>query len=144
MPSQDQQPGAQRAWATETETWALLRQAARNSRTRPTSAETLLWDRLRNRGLLGFRFRRQQTIDRFIVDFYCREANLVIEVDGASHTGHQAEYAERQAEIERRGLSVLRFTNDEVEREMERVLTRIAHHLTPSPSPTSERGTQHL
>jgi very-short-patch-repair endonuclease len=99
---------------------------------------------LRNRRLDGFKFRRQHAIGRFVVDFYCGEANLVIEVDGPVHRGQAVVDAERQREIEARGLRVIRFHNDEVLDETAVVLERIAAHLTPNPSPKSERGTQRL
>ena len=58
---------------------------AKTMRQNPTSAEKALWQRLRRKQLMGFRFRRQKPIDRFIVDFYCREAGLVVEVDEPFH-----------------------------------------------------------
>ncbi|HEU0073427.1 MAG TPA: endonuclease domain-containing protein [Dehalococcoidia bacterium] len=144
MPSEDAEPHAQRAWRAEAGTWSVLRQAARDNRAKPTVAEAMLWARLRHRGLEGSRFRRQHAIGRFIVDFYCSEANLVVEVDGPIHRYQEAEDTEREAELEGRGLRVIRFSNDEVMTDMAAVLRRIAAHLTPNPSPTSERGTQRL
>ncbi|MCS6918857.1 MAG: rRNA maturation RNAse YbeY, partial [Fimbriimonadales bacterium] len=75
----------QGTWYTESELWELLKPLARQKRREPTPAEKRLWKYLRNRQLLGFKFRRQHTIERFIVDFYCPEAKLVIEVDGEIH-----------------------------------------------------------
>jgi very-short-patch-repair endonuclease len=69
----------------------ILLQAARELRHPQTPAEQKLWSRLRNRQLNGFKFRRQHPIDRFIIDFYCDEAKLCIEVDGDSHA-EQIEY----------------------------------------------------
>ena len=137
MPSENADSG-QREWQSSTASWSLLRQAARENRSRATPAEVALWEQLRNRGLGGFRFRRQHAIGRFIVDFYCIEAGLVIEVDGPIHLRQTVEDAEREAELELRGLRVIRFRNDEVVQETASVLERIATHLTPSPSPTSE------
>ena len=62
----------------------------------------------------GLKFRRQHAIDRYIVDFYCPEARLVIEVDGPIHRYTQDEDAQRQIKLEEHGLRVLRFTNDQV------------------------------
>ena len=82
----------------------------------------------------GFRFRRQQPIVRFIVDFYCRQAQLVVEVDGSSHNSNEAaEYDnQRTLFLEDLGLSVLRFSNDQVIYETDAVLTSIADHLANS------------
>jgi very-short-patch-repair endonuclease len=91
-----------------------------------TSAEVLLWERLR-RNQLGVKFRRQQIIEGYIADFYCEAARLIIEVDGAVH-----ENAERKAVDEhrrnvfrKRGLRELRFSNSQVETELEAVISRI-------------------
>jgi very-short-patch-repair endonuclease len=99
--------------------------AARDMRNNPTRAERALWERLRGRQVKGLRFRRQHSIDRFIVDFYCAEARLVIEVDGASHAGPTCD-AERQSCLEALGLRVLRVTDAEVLTEIDAVIARIA------------------
>lgn len=90
----------------------------------PTPAENHLWQRLRRKSL-GVKFRRQQVIDRFIVDFYCAEARLIIEVDGIIHEYTQAEDAIRQAFLESLGFRVLRFTNGEVFQQTDGVLEQI-------------------
>jgi very-short-patch-repair endonuclease len=92
--------------------------------------------------LNGAKFRRQHAIGRFVVDVYCAEAKLIVEVDGPIHESQSADDLERELELNGRGLTVIRFTNDEVMQRLEWVKTRIAIHLTPSPSPISERGTQ--
>ncbi len=89
----------------------------------PTPAEDLLWQHLRN-SQLGVRFRRQHSIDRYIVDFYCAEASLVIEVDGPIHAQPNAD-AERQEALEMLGLHVLRFTNNDLIRDLPTVIARI-------------------
>ncbi|MFA6427272.1 MAG: DUF559 domain-containing protein [Candidatus Magasanikbacteria bacterium] len=82
-------------------------------RSLPTKAEYVLWQELR-RKLLGYKFRRQVSIGKFIVDFYCHELRLVIEVDGPIHED-QIEYDnQRQKFLESRGYIVIRFLNDEV------------------------------
>lgn len=98
-------------------------------RCEPTPAEKLLWHKLRHKQLLGFKFRRQQTIDRFIVDFYCNEARLVVEVDGEIHDYTQAEDAIRQEFLESLGLQVVRFRNEDVLVRMDGVLEDIAGWL---------------
>jgi len=88
---------------------------AREMRHPQTPAEAMLWRALRNRQT-GFKFRRQHPIDRFIVDFYCAEAKLLIEVDGATHLEpEQREYDKARTEyLEELGYKVIRFTNDDV------------------------------
>ena len=90
-----------------------------------TPAEKKLWQYLRAGHLDGFHFRRQQVIGRFIVDFYCHQANLVVEVDGGVHL-EQAEYdRERDTYLQSHGFDILRFTNQEVNRSLETVLAVI-------------------
>jgi very-short-patch-repair endonuclease len=90
-----------------------------------TESEKKLWERLKDKQVMGIRFRRQHPIDIFIADFYSHEAGLVIEVDGVIHES-QKEYDDgREAEIERYNLKVLRFSNHEVENENEKVVERI-------------------
>jgi very-short-patch-repair endonuclease len=98
--------------------------AARAMRREPTPAENALWLRIRNRQVNGLKFRRQHSIDRFIVDFYCAEAQLVIEIDGLIHDTLNAD-AERQEILESLGLCVLRFSNDDVLGRIENVIAQI-------------------
>jgi len=94
-------------------------------RHRMTPAETTLWQHLRANRMQGIHFRRQQVIGRFIIDFYCHQAGLVVEVDGGIHL-KQAEYDhERDLYLQECGLQVLHFTNLEVKHELERVLSAI-------------------
>ncbi len=91
-----------------------------------TPAEQKLWSCLRNRQLNGLKFPRQHPIERFIIDFYCDEAKLCIEVDGASHA-EQIEYDQaRTAYLNELGHTVIRFTNCEVFNQCEAVLHNIA------------------
>ena len=101
---------------------------ARQLRKKQTPAEQVLWKCLRGRRLAGLKFRRQHPIDKFIADFYCHEARLVVEVDGAVHREkNQIERDALRTEVlSRLGLSVVRVTNTEVETELEKVLTKIA------------------
>nr|MBC7245341.1 DUF559 domain-containing protein [Chloroflexota bacterium] len=89
----------------------------------------MLWQHLRRKQLLGYKFRRQHAIERFIVDFYCRDAGLVIEVDGPVHQYTAEEDAIRQEFLESIGLRVLRFTNEQVMTDIEGVLGTIARAL---------------
>jgi very-short-patch-repair endonuclease len=102
---------------------------ARRLRQSATKAEDILWDRLRGSRLAGAKFKRQVPIDRYVVDFFCRAAGLVVEIDGRQHTG-LAEYDEaRTGAIEAAGAHVIRFTNEEVCNDLESVLQRIAAEL---------------
>jgi adenine-specific DNA-methyltransferase len=106
-------------------------------------AEELLWQRLRNRQL-NAKFRRQRPIGPFIVDFYCAEARLVVEIDGDVHLeASRADRDQARTEwLEELGYRVLRFGNDEVMQNLEAVLEKIAGGLLPAPSRASraERG----
>ena len=104
---------------------------ARRLRTNSTGAEVVLWEALRNRKLGGAKFRRQHPLGRYIADFYCHEALLVIELDGSAHDdASQVEYdLVRQKEIEERGLTVLRIKNDEVNENLSATLNKIADAL---------------
>jgi very-short-patch-repair endonuclease len=112
-------------WKTTDKLWTTLKPQARRLRTEATPAEDRLWEELRSRRFQGARFRRQHTISRYIVDFYCGDARLVIEVDGPIHDDQREEDAQRQAILESQGLCVLRFTNAMVEHEMDAVLSAI-------------------
>jgi very-short-patch-repair endonuclease len=103
-----------------------LLQAARELRQPQTPAEVKLWSRLRNRQLDGLKFRRQHPIDRFIIDFYCDETKLCVEVDGDSHA-EQIEYDQaRTTCLNELGYTVIRFTNREVFAQLDAVLQQIA------------------
>ena len=91
----------------------------------------MLWYHLRDRRLAGFKFRRQHCLGPFILDFFCPEAFLAVEVDGGQHFERTAErYDERRAEfLKTYGVLVLRFSNDQVIRETRAVLETIARSL---------------
>lgn len=122
-------------WQTAPELWAKLKPLAREMRHDPTPAEDKLWQRLRNRQLLHFKFRRQHALERFIVDFYCAEAHLVIEVEGPIHQYTQEEDAVRQEFLESLGLRVLCFTNDEITTSLDAVLKRVTAALVSGEPP---------
>jgi very-short-patch-repair endonuclease len=119
--------------ATLTVKPAIL-QKARDLRHPLTPAEAKIWSRVRNRGL-GFKIRRQHPIERFIADFYCAEAKLVIEIDGDSHLEpNQIEYDKARTDyLENLGYRVIRFTNDNVRYNIEivtsEILTAIEHRI---------------
>jgi very-short-patch-repair endonuclease len=100
-------------------------ETARILRKRMTNCEILLWEKLKGKQIQGLRFRSQHPIDIFIVDFYCHEARLVVEIDGQIHEG-QIEYDDgREAEIEKYDIKVIRFTNDEVINNIDKVVNNI-------------------
>ena len=106
---------------------------SRQLRREMTEAEQILWQALRGRQ--GLRFRRQQIIDGFIVDFYCHAAGVVIEVDGGIHQQQQqAEYdSARDAALAQRGLRILRVTNDDVTTHLPATLARILNFCGVDP-----------
>ena len=113
---------------TSPELWEKLKPLARQKRREPTPAEDVLWQRLRRKAL-GVNFRRQHAVGPFIVDFYCPEARLVVEVDGLIHVYTPEEDAIRQEFLETQGLRVIRFTNGEVIQFMDGVLEQIVEAL---------------
>jgi very-short-patch-repair endonuclease len=114
-----------------------LFQFARGNRQSPTEAEKLLWMNLRGRRLKGFKFRRQHPLEKFIVDFYCPESRLAIELDGGYHDeAEQSEIDARTLELNAVGIQVIRFKNSEVIENMASVLKKISLHLRPDPART--------
>jgi very-short-patch-repair endonuclease len=93
-----------------------------------TPAEETLWEILRDRTILGLKFRRQQPIGPYVADFYCHELKLIVEVDGLVHDGDRqiANDRNRDANLAALGCTILRFTNDEVLLNAPSVLSRIA------------------
>ena len=121
--------------------WEQLRTGAREMRNNPTEAEEHLWQHIRKRKIAGFKFRRQHSIQRFIVDFYCAEAQLVIEVDGEIHDSQREYDAVRQEILEDLGMRVLRFRNEDVLEHTARVLDEIEGVLlTPPLAPPRTQG----
>lgn len=102
-------------------------QAAREQRRQPTPAEKKLWDAIPGRHLTGLKFRRQHPYDRFILDLFCVEYQLEVEIDGGVHTDpKQAAYdVERTEFLQAHGIRVLRFSNTEVMNNLPEVLKRI-------------------
>jgi very-short-patch-repair endonuclease len=101
---------------------------ARQLRRQGTKAEMKLWFALRDRRLAGFKFVRQEAIGPYIVDFICREKNLIIEVDGGQHAESKRDRVRDQA-LSEAGYRVLRFWNSDVLSNREGVLTEILAKL---------------
>ena len=123
---------------------------AREMRSRMTDAEALLWRLLRNRRIAGAKFRRQHPIGRYILDYYCVENKLGIELDGGQH-GEAVEYDQhRDSWLRTQGILVLRFWNNQMLTETEAVMETIYQAIIANsppprrrhlfPSPASGRG----
>jgi very-short-patch-repair endonuclease len=114
---------------------------ARQLRKNMTEAELALWRHLRLRQLIGCKFRRQQPIGNYIVDFVCFEKQLIIEIDGGQHSQQSTYDCERDEWLHKEGFRVIRFWNNQVLQEIEAVKEIIADslganyapHLNPPP-----------
>ena len=128
MAEDDRNPNTRGYWQTDPDTWHKLKPLAREMRHVPSRAENRLWQKLRRHQLSGLKFRRQHPVDRYILDFYCAEANLVVEIDGPTHDYTVEADAARQRFLESLGLTVLRFSNQDVMQNLEGVLRTICAH----------------
>jgi very-short-patch-repair endonuclease len=108
-----------------------------------TEAERALWNRIRNRQLGGFKFVRQQPIGPYIADFVCRQADLIIELDGSQHADSSHD-EKRTKVLNEHGYEVVRFWNNEVLRNLDGVLHIIADRLEQAPSPGHRFATSDL
>ena len=104
-----------------------LKALAKELRRGRTSAEGQLWEILRRHGLCGFRVRRQHVLDKYIVDFFCPELRLIIEVDDGIHRDpdQQAYDTRRSLDLELMGFAIVRFTNEQVLRTPDFVMKRL-------------------
>jgi very-short-patch-repair endonuclease len=114
---------------------AIVRQYAKELRKRETLAEKTLWLHLRNRKLSGFKFRRQHPISLYIVDFFCVEKKLSIEVDGSVHDSEEAYNNDsvRTEALDELGVHEIRFSNYEVQTKITEVLNKIELALDSIP-----------
>ncbi|CAM3863720.1 endonuclease domain-containing protein [Rheinheimera salexigens] len=110
----------------------ILKQFSRDLRSNQTVAEELLWSHIRKKQLMGMQFYRQKPIAGYIADFYCAKAKLVIEIDGEIHNSIEAKQydAIRDQVMLSLGLTVLRFTNSQVEASLVEVLAQIKNNLS--------------
>ncbi|MDP7060158.1 MAG: DUF559 domain-containing protein [Candidatus Marinimicrobia bacterium] len=102
-----------------------LKQTARTLRKNMTLGEVILWQHIRRRQIKGYQFLRQKPIGEYVVDFFCKELMLAIEVDGESHEGRQREDEERQEKLKKLGVRFLRFQDSHVKQDLANVLKRI-------------------
>ena len=120
---------------------------ARDLRRKQTDAERTLWLRLRDRRLAGLKFRRQVPLGRYVVDFCCESARIIVELDGGQHASASQKDAARTNELEAMGYLVLRFWNNDVLMNTDGVVESILQTLPklapvpphPNPLPTGER-----
>ena len=113
----------------------ILKDRARQLRNNMTPGETKLWQRLKGKQLHGYDFDRQRPIDQFIVDFYCKQLMLAIEIDGSSHDSEDAQQRDRdrQTRLEALGISFLRFREEAVHRDIDGVVEAIEAWLAAHP-----------
>jgi very-short-patch-repair endonuclease len=104
---------------------------AKRLRGRMTQAEILLWDKLKNKQFKGYKFRRQHPIHHFIVDFYCHELELIIEIDGKYHDLEEQKNKdfERTELLAFQGLKEIRFTNEEIIKNIDSVLKKLEEQI---------------
>jgi very-short-patch-repair endonuclease len=115
------------------------RNRARLLRSTATSAEARLWHHLRRKNIEGPRFRRQFAIGKYIVDFVCLPARLIVEVDGGVHILRQAQDESRAAWLESQRFRIIRFRNNEVFENIDHVIECIRLQVRSSPPPTPSR-----
>jgi len=104
---------------------------AKKLRGRMTQAEILMWDTLKNKQFKGYKFRRQHPVHQFIVDFYCHELKLIIEIDGKYHESEEQKNQDlnRTEMIEFQGISEIRFTNEEIIHDRGSVLKKLGEQM---------------
>lgn len=99
-----------------------LKNLSRELRKNSPCSEVLLWNQLKSGKIKGYKFTRQKPIENYIVDFYSKKLKLVIEIDGITHNEKRDEDKLRQEKLESKGLSVLRFIDEDVRKNMAGVL----------------------
>ncbi len=125
MDIENENNGAYHKWLTSAKQWSKVKHLVKEMRKEPTVAEDILWQELRGHKLNRLKFRRQHSIDKFVVDFYCREKKLIIEVDGEIHDFQKEHDSIRQEILEGLGYAVLRFKNEEIINDLKKVLEKI-------------------
>ena len=123
-------------WKTADPTlYGLLKEYAKKMRNQPTEAEALLWDVLSGKKLDNYKFRRQHIIGSYITDFICLKSNLIVEVDGLIHQlpDNKVSDEERTKWLEEQGYRVVRFTNNEILSNLDKVLAEIKERLVVPP-----------
>lgn len=109
-----------------------LLELSRKNRINPTKSEEKIWREVLIKRKTGYKFLRQKPINRFILDFYCSELNLAIEIDGDSHNKKKGYDEARDLFLSQIGIKTMRFTNDEVLNEIDEVRKKIMNFISPS------------
>ena len=119
-----------------------LKPAARSLRSNMTDAERLVWSRIRKKQISDVQFYRQKNIGNYIVDFYCPQGRLVIELDGGQHYEKEGmkRDQERDSYLQALGLTVMRFSDIDALRNIDGVVERIYEHLKNPPQPSFSKG----
>ncbi len=115
-----------------------LKELARELRNNSTLSEVLLWRCVKGKQMLGYDFDRQKPIDNYIVDFFCNELMLAIEIDGCSHNDRIEEDVIRQKRLEALGISFLRFNDLDVKQNIEGVVAAIEEWVRQHTAPSQE------
>ncbi|MCJ7496888.1 MAG: endonuclease domain-containing protein [candidate division Zixibacteria bacterium] len=122
---------------------AKISNVVKTLRKNSTKAERMLWKNLRTKQMEGFKFRRQEPIGNYVVDFVCFEKRIVIEVDGGQHVREVIKDKQREKWLKKQGFKILRFWNNEVLRNIEGVIEVIRlnclYHPLLTPLPSRER-----
>ena len=103
----------------------MLKEYAKKLRNNSTYTEIMLWNYLKQKQIRGYDFDRQKPIDNYIVDFYCKDLMLAIEVDGDSHYGNEKKDEEKDKRLNQLGVAVLRFDDLEIKYSLDKVLEKI-------------------
>jgi len=112
---------------------ASILEKARSLRVRQTNCELLLWRKLRDRRLAGIKFRRQYAVGGYIVDFFCPDARLAIELDGGEHATRRDYDLRRERDLTARGIRTVRFWNSDVLQNLDGVLQTILAAVCEGP-----------
>ena len=134
QPSRPKGEGEPERWEISVATQKKMQEVARQLRRESTPSEAILWEALRNRKLEGRKFRRQHPIGTFVVDFFCQEESLIVEVDGPIHESQKELDHQRQDLIESLGLRFVRVSSHLVETDLSATLETIRNAFLPSPS----------
>lgn len=118
-----------------------MKERRRDLRTKQTESEELLWNQLRAHKL-GYKIKRQYSLGNYVADFFCKEKKLAIEIDGGIHNKSDVKkYDEyRQQYLEALGVTIIRFTNEDISKNMQKVIQNIKLSLALFPSPESGEG----
>jgi len=99
-------------------------------------AEIILWSRLKTEQLNGLKFRRQHSIGKYIIDFYCPKHKLAIEIDGVTHENRERQDGQREKYISSFGIKTIRFSNHNIYKNLDDVLEYILNSIPPRPTAT--------